>query len=715
MALRNALLPVLLLTLPATSHPLPGQGEPAKTPVFPTEVSLVSLPVFVTDKSGRAMPGLGPEDFTLSEDGKPVKIVSFQYVDTTSDEEQDLIRQAPAARRRFLLLFDLSFTDPGGLHRAQDAARTFLRTKLAESDLAAVLTFDSNRGIRVVANFSEDRGLLGHAVETLGVPTLARISDPLSLTFDATDIQGGGRSSSSGGQDNSAVTDSFLQTLALRLKAADRNIYEQQVLGLMGSFEELGRALRNVEGRKQLLYFSAGFDSQTLIGMEGADARTAAESITQGRLWEVDSDARFGDVRVRELFGQMTRALSSADTVVHAVDVTGLGSDERLVATQVSRDITRSVRGRESLNFVAAETGGRFFRDTNDLGGVLAEIQDMTSRFYILGYQPESQKGPGQFHKLKLKVARKDAKVSHRAGYFERIPAVAQTTLQRKFEAAQLVMTGVGANDIRFSSLCLPFPDKGDRQTLGVVLQVPKDQLSWKAGSPLAVEVYGYAIAEDGSVTDHLAQLARMDPARADADGLAQGLSFYGTFRVPPGKYTIKLLVQDGESGQSGAQFMDVTVPPHDPRVGFLLPPVVMEEQAGWLGLDMNQRKDDRGENPFHVAGKPFLPRATFQVNGGSRERLVLIAWEPGRAQDPASGIEIQSSLMDSKGQSVPAGFMRIAKVNREAGGRRTYVLDYTPDKIASGDYTLRIGVGESGEARLESYSLLRFRDAARP
>jgi hypothetical protein len=58
---------------------------------------------------------------------------------------------------------------------------------------------------------------------------------------------------------------------------------------------------------------------------------------------------------------------------------------------------------------------------------------------------------------------------------------------------------------------------------------------------------------------------------------------------------------------------------------------------------------------------------------------------------------------------------MRISKVNREASGRRTYVLDYTPEPIASGDYTLRIGVGESGEARLQSYSLLRFRDAPRP
>lgn len=188
MALRKALLLGVLLAEPsaATSDKTPAP------PVFSSEVSLVSIPVFVTDRNGQASRGLLVEDFELYEDGKRMPIASFQYVDNTTEDQQELIREAPAARRRFLFLFDLSFTDLGGLHRAQESARTFLRTKLAPSDLAAVLTFDTNRGVRVVANFTEDRSLLSHAVETLGAPTLARIQDPLNLTFGATDIQGGG-------------------------------------------------------------------------------------------------------------------------------------------------------------------------------------------------------------------------------------------------------------------------------------------------------------------------------------------------------------------------------------------------------------------------------------------------------------------------------------------------------------------------------------------
>jgi VWFA-related protein len=691
------------------------RGQAGKdAPVFSSEVSLVSIPVFVTNRDGAAVAGLQVEDFELLEDGKKVPIVAFQYVDTTSPEDQEQIRQSPAARRRFLYLFDLSFTDPGGLHRSQSAAREFVRARMAESDLAAVATFDTNRGIRLVANFTEDRALLINAIESLGVSALAHINDPLNLSLYNTDVQAGGGSRGLGASEASTnQSDTVMAFLSRKLKQTDQNIYRNQVFGLIGSMEELAKSLRNVEGRKQVLYFSAGFDSQALVGMSGSAMREASEALAEGRFWEVDSNDRYGDNRLRDSLGVMTHVLSAADCVVHAVDVTGLGTDQSLTQVQASKDAARNTGGRDSLQFISAETGGRLFKDTNDLGVVLDEVRNMTSRFYVLGYQPDSLRATGRFHKLRVKVARKNVNLSHRAGFFERTPVGQQTALQRKFEAAQLVMTGAGPNNLKFSSMCLPFPEKGDRQSLGVVLQVPREELSWRSGQPVAVEVYGYAVAQDGSVVDHVAQMARLDPDKADPDQSSRGLSFYGAFHVPPGQYTIKLMVEESGTGAAGAQFLDVTVPPHDPKVGFLLPPVVMDDAGKWLGLDMNARREGKPDYPFQVSGKPFLPRATFQVQAGAPERLVLIAYEPGQMMDPTTSIEIRSSLTDAKGAQVPAGFMKIEKVDREPGGRRTYVLGYTPEKIANGDYTLRIGVGESGSARLESYALLRVRGQA--
>lgn len=704
-----------LLVLPAIGssqvRDSPSRTAPPQTkestPVFGTDVSLVLLPVFVSDTAGRAVRGLRAEDFAVQDDGRAAEVVFFRYVDTTDAEQSaEELGVASAARRRFLLLFDKSFTDPGGLHRAQKAAADFVRMRLAETDLAAVATFDVRRGIRLVANFTEDRSLLVHAVATLGVPQLSKISDPLALAGNlaATDIN---LPAGEGDQPiPQALLDNVLDVLVRQMRAAERQQYESHIATFGGSLQDLARGLRNVEGRKQLLLFSAGFDSRMLVGEEG-DARTSSSlSLEQGRLWEVDGQARYGDSRLRQLMSDALRELTAADSVIHTVDVTGLGAGLTLDQIPEALQTGRRNPGREVLNLLAADSGGRLFADTTDLTGALGEMLEMTSRYYVLGIQPRDPRGPGEFHKLKVRVARKGIALSHRPGYYERIPVPQQTALQRQFEAAQLVMTGAGDADLPFASLCLPFPEKGDRQTLGIVVQVPRESLRWTAGTSESLELYGYAVDEEGSVKDHLAQLARVDPGQADPEGRRLGVSFFGTLSVPPGTYSLRLMLHERESGRSGRQFLELTVPPYDPQVGFLLPPVVMDDPGRWVTLDMGRRGEARAF-PFTVDGQAFLPRASGAVSSGARERMVLIAYEPRLKGDPAADLQIWTSLVDREGGRSAPGVLHVEQVHNDGAGRRTYVLGLVPEVARAGDYTLRVSIGEAG-ALLESYARLR-------
>jgi hypothetical protein len=464
-----------------------------------------------------------------------------------------------------------------------------------------------------------------------------------------------------------------------------------------------------VEGRKQVVYFSAGFDSRLLTGQTGEEQKTVAESSAAGRLWEIDGAVRFGDTRLRQRLTDMTRLFTSADTVIHTVDVTGFGSDDSLKRMYATVDPGRQVGGRESLTLLASETGGRFFKDANDLGPVLREMLDMTSRYYVLGFQPSRSKAPGAFHKVKVKTTRKGTKVSHRPGYYEREPLASNApVLQRQFEAAELILGGEGSearNDLKLSSLCLPLPAAGDTQTVALVVQVEAERLEWASGRPTSLELYGYAVGEDGKVVDHMARLARIDPARRPA-GDARGVSFYGTFQVPPGRYTLRTLVVERETGTTGVQVLDLRVPPFDPTVGFLLPPLVVEDAASWVSLDLGRA--DAGRSPFEVGDRHFVPRTSFEVKGGTPEKMVLVAFAPERPGDP-SDIQIRSSLTSRDGRAAPAGVLRIDKMYRDVGGRRVFLLGYTLDSIAPGEYTLRVALGE-GTDRLESYALLRVK-----
>jgi VWFA-related protein len=705
MAARTVAALVAFAGIAATATAHASAERPSQVPIYSADVSLVLLPVFVSGPDGRAVRGLRQEDFEVRQDGRAVEVVSFRYVDTTSDEDQEEIRRSPAARRRFLLLFDKSFTDPGGLNRAQRSAVDFVRRKLAPSDLAAVATIDVNRGVRLVANFTEDRHLLSHAIETLGISTLARISDPLGLAADllVTDIALSPR----GEATPDSVLQNVLATQVRQLRAAEDQAYRAQVSSLLENLRELARGLRRVEGRKQVLYFSAGFDSRVLVGESGRQEREATTSIVEGRIWDVDGLNRHGDMRVRDLLQEATRSLSSADTVVHSIDVTGLGSDDSLRRLGSSGELQRALPGRESLNAIASDTGGRFFKDTNDLSAVLTEMADMTSRYYVLGFQAQDEKGPGAYHKVRVKVSRKGARVSHRPGYFEKLPLAAQPPLQRQFEAAQLVMTGVGQNDLSFQALCLPFPRADGRQDLGVVIELPKEALPWAARKALAVEVYGYGIARDGSVLDHFAQLVRVDPSQSDPEGTVRGLALLGMLTVPAGEYTVRLMVHERESGVAGVQFLSVNVPAPDPSRGFLLPPLMVDDSGRWLTMAMRAGSEGQ-ESPFEIDGAPFVPRASFTARPGEQQQVVLMAYEPAVAGDPAVDLQIRSSMTDRQGRAVPPGLLRVQKVHHDGHGRRTYVLRYTPEVSQPGEYTLRVGVGE-GASRLESYSLLKL------
>ena len=684
-------------------------AEQKKPPVFGTDVALVQVPVFVSGKDHAAATGLTASDFTVRQDGREVQIVSFQYIDTTAPALQEEIRRASAARRRFLLLFDKSFTDLAGLARARTAAKAFVRSGLAESDLVAVATFDFLRGIRLIANFTEDRRIVEHAIHTLGIPSLTRISDPLAFAadFQLTDLTRE-RQTTSVQDTPAALMADVIAALASRVRSAENQSYKVRVEALLDSFRLLGASLRNVPGRKQVVYFSTGFNSTLLGGQDKGDQARTSEAIVAGRLWEVDSNDRYGDTQTRGLLDEALRSLARADAVVHSVDLSGLGTREQYNQVSEQGMVTRDSSGREALGYIAGETGGRLFKDANDLGPVLKEMADMTSRYYVLGVQPPESKPDGSCRKLQVRVKPKGLRVSHRPGFFERSAAPQPSpALQRQFEAAELLIAGDDTAAVHpplpFRVLIIPVPQDAEKQALGIVVQIPRASLGASAGP---IELFGYAIARSGQVEDHFAHFLRLDSALAKTLGEGiEGLSFAGRFEVPPGDYTLRFLAQR-PGGETSTRFFDVTVPKRESAAGFLLPPIFADNSRAWVEVAL--RSGGEAGLPFRLelGGAPLTPKTEVTVRPGRRERVVLVAYVPNTTQDPATDVDIRSVLSDDAGRRFPTGAITVESVLHGEDGRRSYVLGFTPGDVPPGSYTLRVHIGES-DSILQSYTRL--------
>jgi len=217
--------------------------------------------------------------------------------------------------------------------------------------------------------------------------------------------------------------------------------------------------------------------------------------------------------------------------------------------------------------------------------------------------------------------------------------------------------------------------------------------------------VFGYAIARSGDIEDHFAHFLRLEAA-VPAAGDLKGLSFAGRFDVPPGDYTLKFLAQR-PSGEASARFFEVTVPQRQASAGFLLPPLLAENPRGWVEVALKGRGEAGLPLKIDIGSGPFLPRADVSVRPGRKERLVLVAYDPETARDPAVDVDIRSVLSDHAGKRYPPGAILVERVLHDADGRRSYVLGFTPENIPPGDYTLRIQLGEAGSV-LRSYTRLK-------
>ena len=138
--MKNSLPLVLALTfalLPVRSAGAREQPTFAET----AHVVVVEIPVNVVDDN-QAVRGLEAANFEVFEGRQRQELSGFEVIDLMPPpEEKAAVEVMPTpveGRRRFLLLFDLSHTDPEDLARSVGAARDLIASGLHATDLVGV-------------------------------------------------------------------------------------------------------------------------------------------------------------------------------------------------------------------------------------------------------------------------------------------------------------------------------------------------------------------------------------------------------------------------------------------------------------------------------------------------------------------------------------------------------------------------------------------------
>ncbi len=683
-----------------------------------TEVTVVEVPVQVV-KDGEPVRGLTAKDFELYDGRKKVPVTGFEVLDLTAPipaagtPAAAAQQQVPvSARRHFLMLFDLSNSEPKSILKARQAAVGVV-DGLHPTDLVAVATYSSLQGPQLVIGFTPDRKQIAVALETLGVPKLIdRSPDPLKLVlYDVQkEVQSaqantvGSRADEAKAAKEAELLDN-LKSISTQSERAERSVQQQTLKKMTRSFTDLARLMGEVQGRKYVVFLSEGYDSTLVSGKVttlGAGSDEAPVMGDESRIIAptggTGSDDKFGDTGSQNSVEKMLDSFRRADCVIQAVDIGGL----RAAGDQGGQRPS----GREALFNMAKSTGGELFENFNNLQTAMGQMLRRTGVTYVLSYQPDSLKADGTFHPLKveLKNAPRGARVVARPGFYAPMPYRQQSPLARLLETSSTVL-GEESGAIVTAVLAAPFAAAGgDRAWVPVVIEVNgASLLAGKQDPKLPVEIYIYALDENGSVQDFVTQTVGLDLTKAESQLRQSGLKFFAQLSLPKGHYTLRTLVRNGSTGSSGLKVTEIAVPAFAKGEPALLPAFFPEAPGRWV---MVRETPKAGQTPmpypFMLKENPYIPSSKPVLAPGQETQIVLQGYNLA-----AGEVKAQAKVLSADGKEVGDGVFKLGGRDGAGASLTRLVASFSPPALPPGDYQLRVTLVDS--AGKEQTSMARF------
>jgi VWFA-related protein len=651
---------------------------------------VVEVPVQVI-KDGEPVRGLTADNFEVYDGRKKQKVTGFEALDLYSGaaaQTQAVVPSVPAAaRRHFLMIFDLSFSEPKSVVQARGAAKSLIKG-LHATDMVAVSTYSAQKGPQLVLGFTSDRRQINSAIDTLGVPQLVdRSPDPLRLVLTDTEEQALSRtmnpvstkSADNKASDMQVMLDTF-QQLTVASERANASAAKAAVASYTRSMADLAKMMGSVDGRKMVVYLSEGFDSSLITGTTDQKERDEMTTASQsGEIWNVDAEKQFGDVKTANNVEKMLEEFRRADCTIQAVDIGGL----RAAGDQGFQ----RKNGADSLLMMAKGTGGELYENTNDLSAAMGQMLRRTGVTYVLTYQPDEIKHNGEFHKLRveLKNAPRGARLVHRPGYYAPLPFAKQSPLEKLLQTANDVMSGEESGTISTAVLAAPFLGQGEKAYVPVLIEIDGKSLSANTtGTTLPAEIYAYALDQTGAVHDFLSQTLGLDLTKVGPEFKDKGLKFFGHFDLLPGDYSIRVLVRNGVTGASSLRVAPVHVPaPGKPA----LLPAFFPDGSKWLLA----KEAPRGEGkppayPFVTGADSYIPANRPLLHEGQDTRVALVGYNLGTGE-----LKAESKVLRKDGREM--GLADLKVVGREPGTPDRLLATFRPSKLEPGEYLLRITV----------------------
>jgi len=673
-------------------EPTPVSNTPQAGFVLKANADLVLTNVVARDaKTGELVKGLKASDFKIYENGKEQQISTFDFesVDMATPLKEATVSGLAAGpsgskavvvakpeelrnHRLIVMFFDLTSMQPEDLERSVDAAQDFLRNKMQPADLVALVSLGDT--LSVDQDFTADKNAL---INEVGA-------------YNGTEGQGfaqGATSTSNQVEDTTAYTPDESEYNDLN---TDRELF---------ALRAISQSLAKINEKKSLLYFSGG------ISRDGIENEASLRSAVNAA---VRSDLAIYSVDVRGL--QAIGPLGDASTG-------SLRGSSGYNGGALMNNMQSNFNSQEVMGTLSSDTGGKAFFDSNDFAPAFAQVQKDTSAYYAIGFHSTNPARDGKYRKLTVKIDRPGIKLDYRPGYYAPADFKHSGKQDREQELQDELASDLPATDIAVYMDAMYFLLDDNRFYMPVSLVVPGSQIPFVKGGDkdkATLDIIGAVLDEAkrpvGRIRDTIK--LNLDPS---LQARQKNIQYTTSFRLPPGKYQLKFVVRENQTGQMGSFIADVTLPDLK-KSPLKMSSIVLA----------SQREPSKKDDPLVRNGEEYVPNISHVFRQDQDMYLLYEIYDPAheKAAENApkgtkTGVNLLSSLELIQGSTkvFETPIVQAKAINVEGRDAVSIELDVPLSKLKPGQYICQLNVIDdaAGSFAFPRFAVLVRQPAAAP